>query len=124
MSQSNISKCQIECLSPLSEKKEVLFFVLLLLCSDKGQTLKIAAVSLPTVRAEKYSNSKTTTDQLLQLLTDQSHPDQSHPNKTDQSKPRPVRHKLPSTAENSSLDSEDDYRSGSQNVSHHQQQSF
>ena len=121
MSQSNISKCQIECLSPLSEQKQVLFFVLRLLCSDKGQTLKIAAVSLPTVRIEKYSNSKTTTDQLLQLL---SFDDQSHPNKTDQLKPQPVRHKLPSTAENSSLDSEDDYRLGSQNVSHHQQQSF
>ena len=59
------------------------------------------------------NNSKTTTNQSLQL----SHFDnQSHHDKTDQSKPRPE-----SPDDDSSLDSEDDYHSGSRNVSHPQQ---
>ena len=55
-----------------------------------------------------------TTGQSLQLSR---FADQSHHDKTDQSKPRPDA-KIPLTDNGYSLDSEDDYRSGSRNVSH------
>ena len=48
--------------------------------------------------------------------------DQSHQGKTDQSEPRPEA-QIPSSDDDSSLDSEDDCRSGSRNITH-QQQSF
>ena len=48
--------------------------------------------------------------------------DQSHQGITDQSEPRPEA-QIPSSDDESSLDSEDDYRSGSRNITH-QQQSF